>query len=150
MAFVPATALWSASATLIVGSGGPLHTPFLGLFTNNFTPTYATVVGDGGLTIPTYTGYALTACTLLTAYLDSDGTFTIQGQLTEFASPADNTGQIIYGYFVMTASSSGTYLGAELFPTPFSQQETPQALVFGPQIKFSPTNQWGDVTVVSY
>lgn len=134
---------------LLTASTGPLHTPVLGLFQQNLIPGYGDLIARYTATgaLPTYTGYATIVPTFASVYSDSDGSVNLTTTLCVFASPGDNTGNTIYGYYL----SDGTYLlGAEVFTSPFVQTTTPQSLVFVASLTIRPGNNNGQVDMISY
>jgi hypothetical protein len=131
---------------LLTGVGGPLHTPSCGLFTNNIIPNYHTVLA--GFTEPTLTGYARIVPTFIGAYQEPDGSVVLQTQLMEFPAPTDNTGQVIYGYFITDGGAPEHILFSETFPAPFSLVASPQNLVFGAQFVLRPSNNNGTATQI--
>jgi hypothetical protein len=130
----------------LTSAGGPLNTPSCGLFTNNIIPNYHTLLA--GFTEPLLTGYARIVPTFISAYQEPDGSVVLQSNLMEFPAPADNTGQVIYGYFVTDGGAPEHIMFSETFGTPFNLVASPQNLVFGAQFVLRPSNNNGTATLI--
>ena len=96
-----------------------LNTLYVGVFTNNYTPTDASVMSD--LTEATDSGYAATGRqhpTFATSYLNgSNQGETDSGNLVWTMSHAGGD-FTVYGYFLSTSSSGGTLYISERLATP--------------------------------
>jgi hypothetical protein len=141
------TFFMEAVMPLLSTTGGPLHTTKLGLFTNNIVPTYQTLLA--GLTEPTMTGYAQATVTFAAVFGKPDGSIVLQTELVEFPSPTDNTGQIIYGYFLTDGATPANLLAAELLAAPVNLNNPPVSLVLSAQFAVRPANNNGLYTQVS-
>ena len=106
----------------------------LRLFKNDITPAEADVVG--GYTEATFTGYA--AVTLTGASWTITPGSIPQASYAEqaFTSSADQTAQIIYGYYI-TRATAADLVAAERFTTPPTIQFNGDSIELTPVIKVS-------------
>jgi len=104
------TSLTTTSGKLF---GAKLHT-----FSNNYTPTHLTKLGD--LTESTYSGYPSTPPTITwsTVYLNATAQAQSDGNLTSFTGTGAGTPTIetVYGAYLL--DGTGALIGAERFASP--------------------------------
>lgn len=102
---------------------------YLILFKNNYTPLEDDVLAD--YTEATFTGYAQVALTGA-GWTVAPGAPAVATQTEKtFASTADQTAQLIYGYAIFL-DTSDEFVGGERFPTPQTVQNN------GDEIKITP------------
>lgn len=106
------------SADLTAKKAGDLAGATVHLYTNDYTPTPQSVVGD--FTEATFTGYAAVAVAGWTANrLEASGAVSTDAtNVIPFVGPGDATGQSIMGYFVKSAGGGTPYLYAVKFAAP--------------------------------
>lgn len=83
----------------LVDTGNFLAGAKCGLFANNYTPTGSSVKAD--LTLPTFTGYALSAAlTWGTPFVRGDGKVVVPAASVQFVCTDAVTPNQIYGYYI--------------------------------------------------
>lgn len=88
----------------------------IGLFTDDITPSRATILAD--LHPPTYTGYALSAAVVWgAAFTNDNGAAEILGDGKQFPCTADSDEETVHGYYCANAAGTGL-LWAERFDEP--------------------------------
>lgn len=113
------------AADLTAKIAGDLAAATVHLFTNPITPTPETPVGS--YTEATFTGYAAKAIAGWTAgEYDSQGNVDTTGTgVLSWVGPSDETGQTIYGYYVLSAGDGTPLIYAAAFSVPLPALNLP-------------------------
>lgn len=124
---------------------GVLRGAKLGGFTNTPAITQQSLFAD--FTAPTYGGYALASITWAAVFQDVDGSWALQGGLTQFQMSDDLVPTVLNGY-IITDSTGLILIAAENFPAPIALPTHFQSAFVSPQFKAGFTG-WGTATVIS-
>lgn len=105
---------------LTAKKAGDLALATVHLFTNDYTPTPASVVGD--FTEAVFTGYVDKAIPGWTAneYLLLGSVTTTGTTVLSWAGPGDATGETIFGYYVLSAGAGTPFIYAARLPEQFA------------------------------
>lgn len=115
-----ANATASGTSNLTFQNPGPASAPQMGLYTNNFTPTPATLLTD--FVEPTYPGYARQPMTVNPLKIDALGNYIQDYQSVHFQPTGVWVGAVpCIGYFVtFTVGGTTVWLYAEPFAAPIN------------------------------
>lgn len=94
-------------AQLVEADTGSLLGCLVHLFSSNTTPTPATIVGD--VTEADYSGYAAKAVTFLAPSISDDGQPELVGTVAEFRPTGTTVTNVIYGGWIVNATSALRY-----------------------------------------
>lgn len=106
------------------------------LFTNNITPSEATVLAD--LTEATFPGYTTGGVAITTwgaAYLDVDGNAIVDGNEVQFQPSDDTTPETAYGWY-LTDGGGTDLLAVGIFVPPIPLPDEFHAARVSPYVQF--------------
>lgn len=120
---------------------GDLATAKVMLFTNSIAYPVTDLV-LAGLTVPTFTGYALSAAiTWGTPFLDIDGHVVVTGQKLQFLCTADGTSPPVTGAAIVNGAGTDLitvdiFRNADGSPNPVTIEDAGDALDYVPKFTF--------------
>jgi hypothetical protein len=128
--------LAAAQQHVVAGNfSGPLYQPYIGLVTGTFNPSKDTALS--AVTEANYTGYARQQIATWGApYISQDGSAAVDGAPLQFQpSGTIVTTNLISGWFLADAVSTGNYLAGEVISPPVPLQVLTDSLTIVAKIE---------------
>lgn len=135
-----------SGAISATSAAGILSTSKLNLFTNNFTPTGASVLAD--FTLASYTGYSQKSVSWGTVFDEGDGSWSVTSNAVhEFTGPTSGAGVTAYGYVVTDGATPQKVLWSELLAASKTLTTTTDAVNVVPGININNADIGGGTVI---